>query len=147
MRRTTIAILGAAVLAIAGCGSGKPFANKPRPPIPINLTVYINDSRISVSPTSLGAGPIVLIVTNQSSRAQSLRVQTPGSQTALAETGPINPQANAQVKLDVSPGDYDVAAEGGGSSQAAQAVASSIPPAHLHVGPPRPSASDQLLQP
>src|SRR5947209_11536832 len=98
MRRITIGILGAAVIAISGCGGGKTFANKPRPAVPINLTVYINNSRVSVSPASLGAGPVVLIVTNQSNRTQSLRVQTPGSQQALAETGPINPEANAQVK-------------------------------------------------
>jgi hypothetical protein len=141
-------MLGATLLALSGCGSSKPFANRPRPPIPVDLTVYINDARVSVSPGSLGAGPIVFIVTNQASHAESLQIQSVGAQSTLADTGPINPQATAQVKVDVMPGEYTVATGSGGSStDAAQALSSPILPAHLHIGPMRSGAKDALLQP
>jgi hypothetical protein len=147
MRWITLGMLGAAVLAVTSCGSSKPFANQPRPPIPINLTAYINDARVSVSPDSVGAGPVTLIVTNQGSHAESLQIQSPGAQSALADTGPINPQATAQVKVNVNPGEYTVATGSGGGTDAAQATSPSIHPAHLHVGPPRPGAQNALLQP
>lgn len=147
MRRTTIGILGAGVLVVTGCGSGKTFANRPRPAVPINLTVYINDARVSVSPASFGAGPVRFIVANGASHAESLQIQSASGTTALADTGPISPQATAQVRVDVTPGDYTVVTGNGGSSDAAQAITSAIQPAHLHVGPPRPSGSNVLLQP
>ena len=50
MRRTTIGMMAAGAIAASGCGSSEKFANIPKPPPPINLTVYINDSRVSVSP-------------------------------------------------------------------------------------------------
>jgi hypothetical protein len=148
MRRITIGILGTTVLVASGCGGGKTFANQPRPPIPVNLTVYINDARISVSPNTIGAGPIVFIVTNQASHAESLQIQSGGGAPALAQTGPINPQATAQVKVDnVAEGDYTVATADSGGTDASQALAQPIHPAHLHIGPPRPSGRDAVLQP
>src|SRR5436305_11502648 len=85
--------------AVAGCGSSGHFANVPSPPTPINLTVYINDQRVSVSPSFVGAGPVVLIVTNQASTAQSLTVLPAGASAAqpVADTGPINPSATTQI--------------------------------------------------
>src|ERR1700692_3414479 len=93
MRRTTFALLATVALAIAGCGSGTKFANKPRPATPVDLTVYINNQRVSVSPASVGAGPVILIVTNQANKTESLTVQRAGnSGSTLATAGPINPQ-------------------------------------------------------
>jgi hypothetical protein len=149
MRRiTTGTLLLSSVLV--GCGSsGGHFANRPRPPSPINLTVYVNDHRVSVSPSSVGAGPIVFIVTNQASRSESLRISPSGNPSAqpLADTSPISPQATAQVTVNVVPGEYTVAASGGGATEAAAAVPSGIQPALLHIGRARPSASGQLLSP
>lgn len=148
MRRIRIGTLALGILA-AGCGGSTHFVNKPRPPTPINLTVYVNNSRVSVSPSSVGAGPTVLIVTNQSSNAETVTVFPTGSPASqLATTGPINPQATAQVTVNLSPpGEYTVASATGGTSEAAAATATPIQPAVLHVGPTRPSASNQLLQP
>jgi hypothetical protein len=137
-------------LTLAGCGaSGGSYANKPRPPTPVNLTVYINDSRVSVSPSAVGAGPVVFIVTNQASKTQSLAISSSGFQgSQVASTGPINPQATATVTVDfTNPGDYSVAASTGGQTQAQQANSSSIAPATIHVGTQRPNASNELLQP
>jgi hypothetical protein len=140
-----------ATVAVAGCGSGTHFANQPRPPSPVNLTVYINDTRVSVSPGSLGAGPVVLLVTNQASNAESLTVLPAGAAGAqpLADTGPISPQATAQVTVNLNtPGDYTVATSPDSSTEAAAAAPTGgIRPAVLHVGKARPSASNQLLSP
>lgn len=140
----------AMMLALEGCGStGGSFANEPRPPTPINLTVYINKSRVSVSPNSVGAGPVVFIVTNQAAQTQSLTVTSGGFESSsVASTGPINPQATATVTVDFkSPGNYSIATATGGQTQAAQANGPQIQPATLHVGTERPNASNQLLQP
>jgi hypothetical protein len=151
MRRITICMVGVTVaVAVAGCGSGKQFANNPRPPSPVDLTVYINDSRVSVSPTSLGAGPINFIVTNQSMHSESLEIQSAGgasTSSPLADTGPINPQATATVTVDLKPGDYLVATGSRGGTQASSVSAKSIQPAPLHLGSERASAKNLLLQP
>jgi hypothetical protein len=147
MRSTTFAILLASALAVSACGGGTTFANKPRPPTPVNLTVYINDARVSVSPSSVGAGPVVFIVTNAASDTETLTVRAPGG-GSLANTGPINPQATAQVIVDFrDPGDYTVSTGKPGTTQAAQAAPSSIQSATLHIGASRPSGSNALLQP
>ena len=101
MRTTTIGILGVSAIAFAGCGSSKTFANDPRPATPINLTVYINNARVSVSPQAVGAGPVVFIVTNQAARAESLAIQRKGGGGSIANTGPINPQGTAQVTVNL----------------------------------------------
>jgi hypothetical protein len=156
-RRTTIGILAAGVVGLAGCGGGTQFANQPRPPTPIDLSVYIDDAKVSVSPHSVGAGPVVFIVTNQASKTESLTIAPAGRATQpLATTGPISPQATAQVSVDLSsPGNYTVAAGGSvtpGKTEAALAtqqapLPSSIQSASLHIGPKRPNGSNALLQP
>jgi hypothetical protein len=148
MRRTTIGILATGALCAAGCGGGTTFANNPRPPTPVDVTVYVNNARVSVSPSSVGAGPVIFIVTNQATQTESLSlVPAGGGGAPLATTGPINPQATTQVTVNPSPGAYTITADAGSGSQAAQANPPSIQPATLHVGPARPSASNVLLQP
>jgi hypothetical protein len=147
MRTTTIGILGVSAIALAGCGSGKTFANNPRPASPVNLTVYINNARVSVSPQAVGAGPVVFTITNQSARAESLAIQHKGGSASIADTGPINPQGTAQVTVSLGRGDYTVATTSTGTTEAARSAASPIHSATLRIGRPRPSASDQLLQP
>lgn len=139
MRTVTIGILAVGAIAVAGCGSSGKFANRPRPATPVNLTVYINDARVSVSPASVGAGPVEFIITNQSSQAQSLSIVPSGAASALAESGPINPQATTQVEVNLaSPGVYTVATGASGSP---------IQAAALRVGKPRPNSNSTLLQP
>lgn len=150
MRRNTAGMLGLAAVALAGCGGGSHFANQTRPPAPVNLTVYINDQRISVSPSTVGAGPVQLIVTNQATNAVSLTVQPTNDSSAqpLADTGPISPQGTAQVTVDLSPpGDYTVGIAPSGSTQAAASAPTGIQPAVVHVGKARQGSSSQLLQP
>lgn len=138
----------AVVLLVSGCGGGSKFANQPRPPTPIDLTVYINDQRVSISPAKVGAGEVIFIVTNQADKAESLSIHpTANSSNQLATTGPIQPEATAQVTVDLkNPGDYTVSTTSGGT-EAQIATAAKIQPAALHVGPARPSSSNVLLQP
>jgi hypothetical protein len=131
-------------LAISACGATSKGATTPRPPAPVNLTVYIDDHRVSVSPTSVGAGPVAFIITNQASQAESLAVVLAGSAAGqpLADTAPINPQATAQVTVNFSsPGTYQLSTGGDGGS------GSSIRAASIHIGTPRPSSDTQVLQP
>jgi hypothetical protein len=143
MRRTAaLAPLAvAAALAVAGCGSSSAdYKNDPRPPGPIVVTGYVDDQRVSVSPRSLGAGPISLIVTNQTGTAQRVTLEsadTTGSGPGLKQvTAPISPRDTATLKADVKPGRYTVHVTG-----------DAIRAARLQVGPERASAQNDLLQP
>jgi hypothetical protein len=144
-RRTTIGMLAVSALAVSACGASSQGATTPRPPATVNLTVYIDDHRVSLSPTSVGAGPVAFIITNQASSAESLAILPKGSAAGqpLANTGPINPQATAQVTVNFSsPGTYSVSTGGGNGGPA-----SSIQAATLTVGKARGNSNNQLLQP
>jgi hypothetical protein len=149
MSRTSFVCVAALGLAAAGCGSATHFADRSRPPTPIDLTVYVNNARVSVSPASVGAGPVIFYVTNQAAQTETLTVQPAGGGRSLANTGPINPGETAQVQVDFSAAnrDYTVTTNRAGASDAAQATGRPITPATLHVGAPRPSADNALLQP
>ncbi len=150
MRRTTLGMMlaFAVSLTVSACGGSKHFANLPRPAAPVNLTVFINDQRVSVSPSTVGAGPVVFIITNQASNAASLVVSSSGSSSSLADTGPISPQGTAQLSVDLkSPGSYTVGIAANSSTEAAAATPTGIQSATVHVGSPRPNSSNEVGQP
>src|SRR3712207_4721778 len=126
--------------SLAGCGEEDDYANEPRPPSPITVSAAISENRISVSPRSFGAGPVTLIVTNQTERAQEVTLETQelgGSAPGIQQrSGPINPGDTASLKASLRQGTYSVGVEG-----------DEIAAASLRVGPQRPSAQDELLQP
>jgi hypothetical protein len=138
--RRVVLILAALAAFAAGCGGGGDYANKPRPATPINVTAAINEDEISISPKTFGAGPIVMIVSNQSGKAQTVTIQTEelgGSQPGLKQsTDPIEPRGTATLKVDVREGQYAVSVKGGG-----------VEPAAVEVGAPRKSAQNDLLEP
>ena len=148
MRTWTVpmALVGCALLPACGSTGGK-AASAPRPPTPVNLSVYVNASRVSVSPASTGAGPVVLIVTNQANQAEEVAIARAGAGSSLASTAPINPQGTTQVTVDLAPGDYTIGIAPRGSTDAALSQQSSIASASIHIGRARPSSSNQLLQP
>jgi hypothetical protein len=133
-------IVLALAAAAAGCGGGGDYANKPRPASPINVTAAIDDSRISLSPKSFGAGPVVIIVSNQTGKPQTVTIETDelgGSQAGIKQsTDPIEPRGTATLKVDLRKGDYAVSVKGRGIKAAA-----------LKVGAKRKSAQDELLEP
>lgn len=138
LRRATW-MLAAAVL-VTGCGSDEDYANKPRPPAPINVTASIGENKITVSPPKFGAGPVVFIIANQSEQPQRVTLQTDeigGSQAGIKQTtSPINPRGTATLKVDLREGDYEVSVSGSG-----------VRPATLNVEGERESAQNELLQP
>jgi hypothetical protein len=128
----------AAAAFVVGCGSSGTYKNRPRPASPIVITAAITPDTVSVSPKNFGAGPITLVVTNQTEKSQRLTLsrQVNGQPQANGETGPINPHDTASLKADVDPGDYTVSVDG-----------NSIEPAKLTVGEERKSAQNDLLEP
>jgi hypothetical protein len=121
-------------LAATGCGGSDERDSRPRPPAPIEVSVEIGEQKVSADPAKLGAGPIVLLASNQSGASHQLTIDGPRLRQSV---GPINPQDTATLKVTVRPGDYTVAADG----------TAAVRPAKLTVGPERPSAQNELLQP
>jgi hypothetical protein len=146
MRIRTIGQFGIMALIVSACGSaGGQSPSAARPPNPVNLTVYVNDSHVSVSPDRVGAGPITFIVTNQASRAESLAISRGGS--TLASTAPINPQGTTQVSVDFAPGKYTIATGDHGETDAQRSKQASIRSASIHIGRERESSDNSVLQP
>lgn len=139
MRRIA-ALTGAGIALLAtGCGGeDEGYANDPRPPSPIVLTASIGQKAVSVSPDTFGAGPVSLVITNQTSAAQQITFESAGGEAGFTQrTGPINPGDTATLKADIMrPGKVTVKVQGDG-----------IEPAELDVGRQRASAQDELLQP
>jgi hypothetical protein len=149
MRIRIVGILGIATVALSACGStGGKSPHLDRPPSPINLTVSVNDAKVSVSPRAVGAGPVNFIVTNQASQSESLSISRSGqSHPIIASTAPINPQGTTQVSVNFRPGDYTIATASRGSTDASLSAPSSIRAASVHIGRERPSANNDVLQP
>ena len=136
----TAAVSAAGGLAVlAGCGGEADYANKPRPAAPINVTAAISDKKISLSPKEFGAGPVVIIVSNQTGKEKTLTLQTEelgGKQGGIKQsTDPIAPRGTGTLKADVREGSYAISVGGG------------LSPATVEVGPARKSAQDELLAP
>jgi hypothetical protein len=137
MRRTAVAGLLMAVTAV-GCGGGEDFANKPRPPVPLELTGVITREEVTISPNKVGAGPVTITVSNQSGQSRTLTLDGNGIQERV---GPINPLDTAKLQKTLKPGRYKVTA---GSEKA---TAQPIKAATLVIGKERASASDKVLLP
>jgi hypothetical protein len=135
--RTNAAAVAALVvlpLMTSGCGGNDERTNNPRPPTPINVSAKIGDESVSASPTEFGAGPIVLIASNQSSASHTLTIEGPRVKQSV---GPISPQDTATLKVTVGTGEYTLTTDGSESTE----------PAQLNVGAKRPSAQNKLQQP
>jgi len=127
-------VLLAAVAALAACGDDSNDRNTERPPVPLNVSVVIGQDDISASPSKLGAGPITLLVSNQSGAARTLNIE--GSQLTRS-VGPIQPEDTATLKVTAQPGDLQLAA----------ADTEGVKPVVIAVGPERPSAQNTLQLP
>jgi hypothetical protein len=158
-----VATVAVSAIVLTACGSDSSYTNCLRPPVPINVSAAITKRSVSLSPTKLGAGPIVLLVTNQSDASQVATLQaddlqSPGQanpeQNAVKQpdgcprdtaqrsglrqsTGPINPADTAQVKVVVKRD----------TTYTLKTDDSKISPARLKVTRDRPSAQNVLLTP
>ncbi len=145
MRRLALPAVALAALLVAGCGSTTPlaFKGKSRPSPPVDVSVYVNDHGISVSPASVGAGLVAFYVTNQATRAElitAFRAHHPNGPTV--SSGELPPNGTAIVTADLRTGRYDLTGSGfvGGNP-------APITPAHLRIGAPRQAGDSALLQP
>jgi hypothetical protein len=130
------------IVAAAGCGSSSDgYDNASRPPAPISVSIAIIGEHIGIAPARVGAGPVVLLIANQSNRSRDVTLSAPdGSDNSCvdsdASSGPINPQGVARIQLPLVEGTCEVGVTDG-----------TLAPARLTVGPERASAQQDLLQP
>jgi len=132
MRRTcATALLVAAAVAVAGCGA-EDFPNEPRPASTIDLSAKIDDSKVTVAPSEVGAGQATVTISNQSD-----------DEVALDFTGPSDRSTNAipaggvaSVTLALDEGDYSIEPD-----------VSTIAGDSITVGSARPSSQNDLLLP
>jgi hypothetical protein len=134
----TAALLATVAIIGAGCGGEDDFANEPRPPAPVQLTGVITEKGVTVSPDRVGAGPVVILISNQTQRSHTITLE---GDSTTDTVGPINPLDTAKLQQTLEQGRYTVEA---GSSEA---VADELKPATLKVGKPRPPSSDEVLLP
>ena len=137
--RIAAAAITAALLATA-CGDTEPRSNLDRPAAPVTLTAAVHDDVIQVSPAATGAGPIVLLVSNQTDKPQRITFETDelGGRTGgnTVSTPVIEPQGTGRLSIDARTGRYAVRVQD-----------RTIRGAHVKVGRPRESSQNDLLLP
>lgn|SRR5262245_49513096 len=133
LRAALVLASASLVLAATSCG-GSDNRNANRPPVPINISVQLGTQKVTASPAKFGAGPITMLVANQSGASQSLTIDGPRLRQSV---GPINPEDTATLKVDVDPGTYTLAVD----------PSAGLTPGRLNVGPKRPSGQNTLLLP
>lgn len=136
-------MLGAlSAMVVVGCGgNGGGYDNASRPAAPVSVSIAVIGTRIGVSPAHVGAGPVVLLIANQSDRSRNVTLTAPhGSGRSCvdsdASSGPINPQGAARIQLPLVEGTCEVGVADG-----------TLAPARLTIGPARASSQQDLLQP
>jgi hypothetical protein len=135
-RATTAAVLAAGVV-VAGCGD-EDFANEPRPPVPVELTGVIQDDAVTVSPSRIGAGPLLITISNQTRHQATITLE---GASIRERVGPVRALETATIQRTLAPGLYEVRA---GSDVA---LPREIRPAELEIGRERESSSSDLLLP
>src|SRR2546423_657915 len=106
-RIRAVSILFAGSTLVAGCGGGSHFKNETRPPVPVQLTGVVTDRAVQVSPSKVGAGPVVIVVSNQTNGSHTLTLEGPRGQGGTTETvGPVNPMGIGKLQQTLQPGSY-----------------------------------------
>ncbi len=121
-----------AALGISACGDDD-FPNENRPPAPIELTANVTDAKVVVSPSAIGAGPVVLVASNQSKNEATLNIEGPTTTTGT----PIPPGGVGRLQADLEQGTYVVTS----------GEESSARPGRIKVGAERRSSQNDLLLP
>jgi hypothetical protein len=136
IRSGTVVSALVSVAILAGCGGGKDFADKPRPPATVQLSGVITAKGVTVSPSRIGAGPIQILVSNQTQQSHILTLD--GANIPPVRTAPIAPTDTGTITRTLAPGVYTVTA---GSQQA---VKTPLSAARLVIGKARPDSNNQV---
>ena len=138
--RVAGAVAAALALAGTGCGGTEEIARGGRPPEAITISAVITLRDVTVSPSRFGAGPVELVVSNQTSAPQRLELRSVrlagGGPPLRRSTGPIEPGAPVSLEADLAQGAYVVAASG-----------AAVAPATIAVGAPRADARERAGRP
>ena len=137
-RTRAVSMLFAGSVLVAGCGGGDHFKNEARPPVPVQLTGVVNDREVQISPSKVGAGPVIIVVSNQTNGAHTLTLEGNGTTDTV---GPVNPMGTGKLQQSLKPGTYTLKA---GSQQATDQA---IEPGRVTVTKERQSSSNDLLLP
>jgi hypothetical protein len=132
-----LATFAIAALLLVGCGD-EGFENRPRPPVPVGLTGVIQDNKVTVSPSRVGAGQVTITISNQTDAPKTITLE---GESITQEVGPVQPADTGAITRTLTPGSYEVRA---GSSRA---MPREIEPATLDIGGERRSSSGDLLLP
>ncbi|MGE5635410.1 MAG: hypothetical protein ACM3UV_00485 [Nocardioidaceae bacterium] len=136
--QSAAALLAAGALVAIAPGCGDDFERRPRPPVGVELTGVIRADAVTVSPSALGAGPVLITVSNQTREPHTL---TLAGGPMVERVGPINPLDTATIQKTLVPGSYAL------SAGSPTAMARAIRPAVLRIGRRRPDSNARLLQP
>jgi hypothetical protein len=133
-----VAVTAALATALAaGCGD-EDFANDPRPPVTAELTGVIQADQVTVSPSSLGAGPVRITISNQTERPYNVILE---GESVVRRSNRVNPGDTATLQSTLAEGIYEVRA---GSNKA---MRKEIAPAVLEIGRERPASNNDLSLP
>jgi hypothetical protein len=134
MRRNGLSAgLALVVIVAAGCG-GEDHPNKPRPPVPEEVSAKVGVDKVVVSPTRFGAGLAVFSISNQTEDIVQLALEGPTE----AVSQPIEPGGVTDTfKVPMEEGAYEVSVGADSRSR----------PAELVIGPRRKSSQNELLLP
>ena len=122
---------------LAGCGEDD-FKNEARAPLRLALTGVIQEDKVTVSPASVGAGPVEITISNQTDRERTITLE---GESITEQQGPVLPGDTATIQKTLAPGSYEVRA---GSEKA---VRKEIQPAVLRIGKERRNSNNELLLP
>ncbi len=139
--RAAALLTGGACLVglLAGCGQEE-FKNVPRPAVPMQLSGVITQREVEVSPARVGAGPVIVIVSNQTDQSHTVTLE---GDRLREMVGPINPGDTATIQATLTEGEYEMKA----GSERAVAASARIRPAELVIAGARPTGEDELLLP
>jgi hypothetical protein len=126
-----------AAALVAGCGEDD-FKNEARAPVRIALTGVIQDDELTVSPSKIGAGPVEILIANQTEMPHTVTLE---GESITEQQGPVSPGDTLTIQKTLEPGSYEVRA---GSEKA---VRKEIRPAVLEIGKARKNSNNELLLP
>jgi hypothetical protein len=129
--------LAIAAVIVAGCGD-EDFKNEARAPIREALTGVIQNDKVTVSPSKIGAGPVEITISNQTEADHTVTLE---GESIVERQGPVAPGDTLTIQKTLTKGSYEVKA---GSEKA---VPREIRPAVLRIGKERKNSNNDLLLP